>query len=179
MNKTKIDWCDSAWNPVPDYPGYFASDDGKILSLKRKNPHIMKPIKSKDGYLYVFMYGENGMKKVWVHRAVLSAFSGNSEIGLECRHLDDNPQNNNLSNLAWGSRAQNVEDKKRNGRLPVGEKSGTHKLTEKQVKEIRNKYGRISLRKLAKIYGVSHTAIRRAALGIKWSYLKEEKDVKN
>lgn len=26
---------------------------------------------------------------------------------------------------------------------------------------------------LAAIYGVSHTCIRRAALGIKWAYLKE------
>ena len=56
---------------------------------------------------------------------------------------------------------------------PIGERSGTHKLTIEDVIKIRKEYGKKSLRKLASEYGVSHTAIRRAALGIKWGHLKE------
>lgn len=171
--RTKISWCDSTWNPVPEHEGYYASDDGRILSLKRRTPLIMKQIASYDGHLYVFMYDGGNMKKVWVHRAVLSAFRGKEEKHLECRHLDDDPANNHIINLEWGDRFQNVEDKRRNGGMPVGERSGTHKLTEKQVLQIRKQYGKITLREMARQYGVSHTAIRRAALGIKWSHIKE------
>lgn len=170
--KTKIDWADATWNPVPDHDGYYASSDGRILSTKRRAPLIMKPISSKDGHLYVFMYNNGKMKKVWVHRAVLSAFRGHEEKALECRHLDDNPKNNDISNLEWGDKLQNAADKRRNKGLPVGERSGTHKLTEEQVREIRLLYGKESLRSIAKKYGVSHTCVRLAATGIKWSYLQ-------
>jgi hypothetical protein len=172
MDKTKIDWADSTWNPVPEHEGYYASKDGQILSIKRGKPRIMKQITSKDGHKYVFMYDNAIMKKVWAHRAVLSAFSGYDGKGLECRHLDDNSSNNTLKNLAWGTRLQNVADKRRNGGIPTGERSGTHKLTEQQVLEIRATHGTKPLRKIAEQYGVSHTCVRRAALGIKWAHLR-------
>lgn len=173
MENTKIEWCDSTWNPVPNYPGYYASKEGQILSLKKRKARIMKLLESQDGHLYVFMYIGGVQHKVWVHRAVLSAWKGLPKLGDEGRHLNDDPKNNNVINLAWGTRLENVNDKRINGRLPDGEKSGTHKLTEKDVIEIRKLYKTKSLRDLAKIYSVSHTAIRRAALGIKWKCVKE------
>lgn len=42
-----------------------------------------------------------------------------------------------------------------------------------EVLEIRKARGTASLRELGAKYGVSHTAIRRAMLGIKWGYLEE------
>ena len=78
-----------------------------------------------------------------------------------------------LENLCWGSRQENVDDKRVNDKMPVGERSGTHKLTEAEVLEIRKARGTASLRELGAKYGVSHTAIRRAMLGIKWGYLEE------
>ncbi|HNX81694.1 MAG TPA: HNH endonuclease [Candidatus Omnitrophota bacterium] len=173
MDNTKIDWADSTWNPVPCYPGYYASANGEILSSKKGTPKILKQIKSNDGYLYVFMYVGGVQHKMRVHRAVLLAWKGAPADGEECRHLDDNPSNNNINNLAWGTRLENVNDKKNNGRMPEGEKSGSHKLSESDVKEIRLLHGKITLRELSKIYGVSHTAIRRAALGIKWACVRE------
>lgn len=170
-DKTKIDWCGIQWIAVPGHDGYFASADGKILSTKKKTPSVMKPIKSKDGHLYVFMYDGGKPKKVWLHRAILSAFSGAEQKHLECRHLDDDPANNHINNLEWGTRLQNAADKRRNGGIPSGERSGTHKLTASEVLEIRKEYGKSSSRQLGKKYGVSHTEIRRAALGIKWADL--------
>lgn len=181
MQKTKIEYIGESWLEVPGYQGYYASSSGKILSMKKHTPLIMKQISTrKSGYMYVFMYNNNKMCKVWVHRAVLTAFIGPCPWNNECRHLDDNPKNNTLDNLCWGTRLENVADKRRNNGLPIGERSGTHKLTEKQVITIRREREKHSLRKLAKKYGVSHTCIRRAALGIKWSYLPTEVlDAKN
>jgi hypothetical protein len=39
------------------------------------------------------------------------------------------------------------------------------------VREIRELHGTVTLRELGRRYGVSHTAVRRAALGIKWGHI--------
>lgn len=167
MNRTKIEW-----REIPGFPDYMVSSTGLIGSRKRERFLILRPIQSKDGYLYVFLYGNCGRTKMRVHRAVLLAFVGNPGTTEECRHLDGNPANNDLSNLCWGTRLENTEDKRRHGRLPCGERSGTHKLTRRDVQEIRRLHGTMSLRTLGERFGVSHTCIRRAALGIKWSHLE-------
>lgn len=177
MMATKIEWAGQAWRPIPGYPQYYASRDGQILSLKSKYPLIMKQMTSADGYKHVFMYVNGKMKKMRVHRAVLLSWKGLPEKGQEGRHLNDNPEDNEVDNLEWGTRLQNVNDKRINGGLPIGERSGSHKLTEQQVIEIKGLYGKKSLRELGAMYGVSHTCIRRAALGIKWAHLKEEASI--
>lgn len=169
VNKTRTEF-----RRIPGYKDYWVSANGEIISTKKNNPIIMKPISAKDGHMYVFLYSNGNTKKMWVHRAVLYAWDRSPKYYEECRHLNDIPYDNRLGNLCWGTREENLNDRRINNGLPVGEKSGTCKLTEKQVLEIRKEYGKTSLRKLGEKYGVSHTAIRRAALGIKWSYLKEE-----
>ena len=161
--RTSVAWTDSTWNPVPMWPPYEVSSDGRIRNSV--SGRLLRPIPSDSGHLYV--YPKRG-RKLYVHRAILEAFVGPCPVGQEGRHLDGNPTNNRLDNLAWGTRLENVADTRRHGRLPTGERSGTAKLTESAVLEIRRLYGKYTLRFLAARFGVSHTAIRRAALGIKW-----------
>lgn len=173
MNRTGIEWTDWTWNPVKGFDGYFVSKWGEILSLQRDIPKIMKPLKTKSGHLYVLLYSKNidsRHSKQYIHRLVLQAWGRDAEPNEECRHLDGNPENNNIENLCWGSHQQNVDDKWHHGTMPIGERNASAKLTTSDVIEIRtlraNKAG--SLRALGKKYGVSHTEIRRAAIGMKW-----------
>lgn len=156
------------WTNIPNWPGFLVSDDGRVRGLSGK---ILKPSVSRDGHLYINHRWLGKQEKLWIHRAVLEAFVGPCPSGQEARHLDGNPSQNTLDNLAWGTRQENADDRVRHGNSPKGERSGLAKLTEKQVIEIRDLYGTRTLRALARQYGVSHTAIRRTALGIKWSYL--------
>jgi hypothetical protein len=167
---------DKAYRPIPDFPDYFASEDGTILSTKLTSPHILSQIKDPNpsAGLYVFLYRDRKMYKGWVHRLVLMAWDRQPEEEEECRHLDGNPIHNDLSNLRWGTSLQNSLDRVNHGRSGKGETGPTHKLTAAQVIEIRANRKYISLRALAKQYGVSHTAIRRAALGINWGHLSHE-----
>ena len=112
-----------------------------------------------------------------VHRLVLETFVGPCPEGLECRHLDGNELNNNLDNLAWGTKAEQIEDKKRHGtfdnsgQLP-GEGHWNNKLTEQQAIEIRTraKNGERPCR-LCKEFDVSEATIRDIRDGKSWRHL--------
>lgn len=176
MEGTKIEVFNSIWSQVPNHNGYYVSKDGRVLSVKKKTPIIMKQISSKDGHKYVFMYDNGKMKKIWVHQAVLMAWDRFPNPGEETRHLNDIPDDNRLENLCWGTRLENAEDKRRNGGLPIGEKSGRHKLTEKQVLEIREKFsGDKSSTDLSKEYGLSKNSILEIVNGKTWKHLPVKK----
>lgn len=115
------------WLPVVGYEGlYEVSDLGNIRSLDRvtQTPSggqrryygkLLKPAVLRKGHLMVFLYRSGQSKPTLVHRAVLTAFIGECPDGMECCHRNDDPQNNRLENLYWGTRSQNQLDRARNG----------------------------------------------------------------
>lgn len=158
------------WREVPTHSGYKANRAGLICGPRGR---VLRPMQMESGHLYVITPRPRSPRKLFVHRAVLFTFVGPpSDPAHEVRHLDGNPANNRLDNLAWGTRLENAHDKALHGTQPKGEGSCTAKLTAAQVMEIRRLHGTVSLRLLGKRFGVSHTAIRRAALGIKWKELE-------
>lgn len=171
--KTGIQWTDATASArlIPGFSDYAVTEDGLIFSLKRGTPRLLKALVGRWGHLHVYVYRHGQMSRMRIHHAVLLAFDRAPEPGEQCRHLDGNPANNRRSNLAWGTAQENSDDKRRHDTLPRGERSGNAKLTEAGVLEIRRLIGTTTLRALGKQYGVSHTAIRRAANGMKWAYL--------
>lgn len=107
-----------------------------------------------------------------VHILVLTTFKGPKPIDLECRHLDGNSANNNLNNLEWGTRAQNIADKIKHGTLPFGEKVGGVKLTNAEVIAIREmrKTG-VSFQKIADRYNVCRTSVANICKNKTWRHL--------
>lgn len=103
--------------PIPGFPGYFASRNGEIFTHRLAEPKKLVARMHKD-YLHVFVRGGIGRhtkKKIPVHRLVLMAWAGLPSGGDVCRHLDGNPLNNCIENLAWGTPSQNVQDSIRHG----------------------------------------------------------------
>lgn len=172
MEKREIDWDDRIFRKIPGWDDYWVSMNGEILSTKKKNPIIMKPISKKDDYMYVFLYSNGIMKKMWIHRAVLLAWDREPMKEEECLHLNDIHSDNRIENLCWGTRIENVVDKRRNGRIQYGERSVNHKLTKIQVMEIREKFSRESSSSdLSEEYGVSKNTILQIVRGNKWKHL--------
>ena len=112
------------WLPVPGWEVlYEASDYGFIRSLPRVDRlgrhwrgRILKPHIDKDGYGCVVLSGDgNRSKPIRVHQLVTAAFLGPCPEGKEVRHDDGDPRNNRLSNLLYGTHAENMHDKARHG----------------------------------------------------------------
>ena len=111
--------------PIPNFPGYYARDDGVIFATDRwiRHPRPMSPYpRPRGGYLIVNIFKNGGRKKVFVHVLVLETFRGKRPPGLHCRHLDGNPRNNRLENLVWGTPKENAADRERHGTNRGGRK---------------------------------------------------------
>jgi hypothetical protein len=120
------------WKEIPGFPGYEVSDVGNVRSWRRQgglgrarpldNPRELARGIDRDGYPRVHLQGPNGGRRRLVHRLVLEAFVGPCPAGMEARHvLDNDPGNCGLSNLAWGTKAQNMSDKRVHGTMPNGD----------------------------------------------------------
>lgn len=169
MNKTSIPWCDATWATVPSWPTYGVSPDGRIRNQKTKKALKLRRHET-NGHLYFL---PRRGRKCYAHRAVLEAFVGMCPPGKQCRHLDGDPTNNYVGNLCWGTPTENAADKKRHGTQPHGETSAQAKLTNREVIEIRALRGAMSIRSVARKYGISHTAVRRVMTRKTWSHIKE------
>ena len=114
------------WRDIPGYEGYYqVSDNGDVRSLDRKIINRLghelslkgKSLKPKKDYEYLRVelniHGE--AKLFFIHRLVLLAFVGEIPEGMQCRHLDGDATNNNLSNLAYGTVSENQLDRVRHG----------------------------------------------------------------
>lgn len=159
---------EEAWRAVPGFPGYEVSDRGRVRSLQRGRPRILRPDRGNRGHLRVTLY-RGGQRHVrWVHQLVLLAHEGEPIV----LHADDDPTNNALGNLRWGTRTENAADAVRNGRRPRGERIGTAKLTPARVRAIRRRVeAGESYASIARRLGVSKAAVGAAARGETWSHV--------
>jgi len=175
------------WRPIPGYRGeYDVSDHGRVRSLARiitvqcsgrsyDRPiagRILKPIQKADGHLLVSL-GRGGQH--FIHRLVLYAFSGPCLAEMEARHLDGNPANNKIGNLAWGTRQENINDRIRLGEHnpPMGERHGRAKFCEDDVSYIRRLYkqGR-SHGWIANHLGASRSSVGKVCMGKTWRHVR-------
>lgn len=95
------------------------SDHGRVKSLARVTDgrwttpmHFRERIRKvhvvKQGYLRTSLSASDRKQNFLVHRLVLAAFVGPCPEGMEALHLDNDPSNNRLDNLKWGTPSENV-----------------------------------------------------------------------
>lgn len=91
------------YKQIDEFPGYEVSNLGNVRN--RKTGRILKPrLNKKDGYGRVALNG----KDRYVHRLVAGTFMDGDHDGFEVNHIDGNKWNNNLANLEWCNRKDNL-----------------------------------------------------------------------
>lgn len=155
--------------PIPGLPGYLASRRGSVFSMikqgsatkQRDRAYRLRTKRNKSGHLRVYARNRYHL----VHRLVLLAFVGPCPQGMECCHGDGNPENNNVENLRWGTRSENVADMIRHG---------THvcnaKLSYAKAMGILDRINSgMSQREVAAQFGVSQPTVSAVVCGKRWS----------
>ena len=114
------------WKDISGFEGiYQVSDKGRVRSLDRKdnigNTHkgkILVSQKRPNGYLCVHL-SKNGKSKWFsVHRLVAEAFiEKTDDAHTIVNHIDNDPSNNNASNLEWTTYKGNMQWASVQGRM--------------------------------------------------------------
>jgi hypothetical protein len=101
------------WREVIDNPNYQVSNTGRV----RRNGHNKdKAVRvANDGYLKTDLYMDGKRKTKRINRIVAQAFIPNPENKPEVNHKDGNKLNNNVSNLEWNTKPENVKHAWENG----------------------------------------------------------------
>ena len=132
---------------LKNYSNYeFFPESGKIYSLIT-NKFVGKG-KSFKGYNTVILYDDEGNhKQFYVHRLIWEVVNGEIPKGLTINHLDEDKQNNSISNLSlctyaennnWGTHNRRVAIS--NGIPVVASQDGEPKLVLLTLRDA-NKYG--------------------------------------
>jgi hypothetical protein len=113
----RLDKLPEGVQPVPEWPTYYASEDGRIFRDNRETAkqglgkiiQLKARWNPKVGYYQVQPYMPNGKRKLmYVHRMVLAAFTGEMRSDLYCNHKDFDRANNAYSNLEWVTFNENM-----------------------------------------------------------------------
>jgi DNA-binding transcriptional regulator YiaG len=141
---------------------YVADSEGNIYGPKGpRKPTVHTTLRGARYQILMLHHADHSSRRIAWHRAVYAAFHGEISAGLLVRHLDGNSLNNQLSNLAVGTQADNMADAMRHGTVRAGETHPSAKLSDAQVKEVRRRYaeGGMSQRAIAAEYGVSQSLV--------------------
>jgi hypothetical protein len=132
---------------IKDWPGYYLYINGLEIKVftswgfqlgtpkGEARPRVIMPGKRKElkqnktkyGYLRVDLGGQKNKKTIHLHRIIAETLIPNPN-NLECvDHIDGNKLNNNISNLQWINRGDNVRKAQTMGRWGTPPK--TYELT--------------------------------------------------
>lgn len=91
------------FKPMIGRPGYFVSDMGRVLSLKRREPVVLTVWRGRTGYAIVEVYHRSKINFVSVAREVLATFRGYPAEPWLCvaHHLNGDQMDCRLENLEW------------------------------------------------------------------------------
>lgn len=98
------------WKPIKGYENYVVSNYGRVKSLKKDI--ILKHWNNNSGYQVVKL----NRKGKLVHRLVAIAFLENNDNLQHVDHIDNNKDNNCVSNLQWVTPSYNIQKAYRDNR---------------------------------------------------------------
>ena len=182
------------WRPIEGFSGYEVSSIGRVRSFWRKSgsgssvkndrkygawtyvlgasAHLLSHGSDKDGYHYVRLRGRDSKTHhCRIHRLVSSAFIANPRptTATKVNHRNNVTSDNRLENLEWCTQQENEDHARAIGVWPKGESHGMARVTESDVRIIRQRSGNgESNLRIAKDYGITGAAVYRIKKRLTW-----------
>lgn len=166
---------------VPGFPGYFVTSSGDVYTHWVRGSHPrriglpwkMKPKRQKSGHLSVALFRQKEKPEYRrIHRLILESWLGPCPPGLISRHLNGDPTDNRIENLAYGTKAENYSDSISHGTANIGERQYKAKLTNQQVREIRRLANSgVRHRLIGSQFGVSRGYVARIVCREIWKHV--------
>lgn len=121
---------------IKNFENYSISDKGVITNILTNT--IKKPSLTHNGYYFIKLYNKGKYEQFRINRLVATYYIPNPNNYQEVNHIDGVKTNNNVENLEWCNRLQNMQHAFNTGLVirKKGEKSATWKLSTLQVIDI-------------------------------------------
>lgn len=164
--------------PIPGYPGYFLTRTGEVWSNRRGSMRRLHSQTNRDGYQSVTFSVDGRSVGRLLHRLMLTTFVGEPPTDQHVtRHLNGDRADNRLSNLAWGTQAENITDALGHGTMHQMQRRGelvpSAKLLEDDVRQIeqRARSGAETVKSIAHEFGVSRSLVSKIRDHARWQHL--------
>lgn len=169
----KIITMEEIFKAVEGYEGFYEiSNLGRVRSTSYKGVKILKPSKTKNGYLNVLFCVKQQKVHKLVHRLVAEAFLDNPEKLEQVNHKDGNKENNTPDNLEWCTCDYNNRHAYNTGLLNRYEDRPEAKLTKAKVLQIPSLIEQgATADDLKNLFGVSRRCIDNIFEGKAWTGL--------
>lgn len=174
---------DEVWKDIKGYEGYYQiSNFGNARSLDRwvnRNGtlifvfgQMIKPINQSIGYLQIALNIDGKVQKKYIHRLVMETFNPTDNPELEINHIDENKENNMITNLEWVTHKENINKiskyivaRENNQKQKLERREAWIKYRDRNIppKEVLEKqlFEYKNFVALGKLYGVTDNAVRR------------------
>lgn len=181
---------------IPGYD-YHITKDGRLFYYRKGRWYQKKPSITKSGHLDIRLW-INGVKThTSIHRLVAEIYIPNPDNKPCVCHKDNNPRNNRVENLYWGTQAENSAQMVRDGRSLKGKRNfwygkpgpGLGTFGEKNfnskypnrliIKAVKERLSGVSAHEVCIKYGINHLSryVRKYKKGLygKASKLKSKR----
>ena len=180
-----IDLYNEIWKDIPGYEGlYQVSSLGRVKGLKRTiynslkgdyllEERLLKSGYNKNGYESYVLSNSKSKKRMNIHRLVALAFIPNPDDKPCVNHINGIKSDSSIGNLEWCTYSENTKHAFKTGLMSMtkGEECSWSKLTEDDVRYIRENKGIISYSKLSKKYKISTTTISKIINRKSWNHI--------
>jgi hypothetical protein len=107
---------------IDGFPNYMIDENGNIYTKKLKR--LLKPQKSKDGYMCINLYKNEGKPTSFsIHKLVALTFVDNPDNKPHINHINNIKNDNRAENLEWVTVAENNQHS-----YDTSERKGTRKI---------------------------------------------------
>ena len=171
---------------IHGFSGYAVGSDCSIWTKKISGSRSYRLAESwrqrrlqvnTEGYYSVDLWREGKRHHKLLHVLLAHCFIGPPSAGQEVRHLNGVRLDCAIDNLAWGTRAQNVDDSRRHDTMSRGERHASSRLTESDVHRIRElRAAGMGARRIARLIGFPESRIAHVLNGATWKWLASVHD---
>jgi hypothetical protein len=158
------------WRLSPEYAGVRVSNLGNVkigwwVAFNTVGYFIKTGPRAGSKKHVGVTFNIGGKKRtIGLHRVIWEAFRGAIPPGQYVLHINDDPHDNRLANLAVGTAKQNANDRNRNGHQRFGEDHPNSKYTDEQRRHLVNLIsGGMSVTEAAESAGIEIFAAYRIA----------------
>ena len=123
-------YMDERWKRIWSAPDYWVSTKARVWSSISESFIEGTPLRS--GHIDISLRVNGDREHRYLHRLVAEAFIPNPYSYPYVRHLNDDPSDNEVNNLAWGTQRDNMRDCITNGHFRYFSREDVEKANEKR-----------------------------------------------